>query len=447
MLLVVAVALDLALVGAAAADGDRFNLYLMNHADNAYPVGFRINETEYCYNGDPRIGQWVGRKNIAPGSQVTISVYRDQGSSCDGDQGEFIVELFEGGATEPELVYFEFSNGGELLLRDKPNAYVGSLTRNADGSYTWETTPKIVTASRPVGSWVSLCENFCDRTLRTELVEGSERSTSVSSEKKTAFTKSLEAGVEFDIGFSAKGSISHSQEETLGRSMSEMYSSSQAKSDETRVSMTIEQMEANDVFAVWQWEVRSELSSGSSVVLVTTKFACTPDGNPPQFLPGSTEAIASCRRKPPASVPVVAEPTPEPASERAPEFDEPERKRQQWDEQQAAQQESQAGTMATGQGEIRFSGETVAASLEAMGNGQANLIRIQANDGTVIDITLAGDLSGSQVQGTMQPCSDGGLCTCTLNSDDSTGQLWGACMNSAHEDFGPLELNFMIQRN
>jgi hypothetical protein len=154
-----------------------------------------------------------------------------------------------------------------------------------------------ITASKPVGSWKKVCQQFCDVLLRQELRNAKTNETVESRETKNAISVALEAGVEFPGAGSAKTTVTTSQERTVGSSMSTELSEESSEGKEVKVALDLETMAANDLFAVWQWVATTKLSSGEQLIIKTVQFTCTPGSDPPKYLPGSEADIRACRTK------------------------------------------------------------------------------------------------------------------------------------------------------
>ena len=71
-----------------AADGDAFYLFVTNGSKTVpVKISFAVGG---CYLGGTGNGQNL---NLAPGKADRIHVYRDQGSSCDGEFGYFTLTM------------------------------------------------------------------------------------------------------------------------------------------------------------------------------------------------------------------------------------------------------------------------------------------------------------------------------------------------------------------
>ncbi len=145
-----------------------------------------------------------------------------------------------------------------------------------------------------MGAWEHLCQQFCDVLLTTEIKTTKGDTIEMTQETKDSLTHALEVGVEFS-GVKAGGSISKTQEQTVGSNMAKSVSEEKTVGNEKKVALTLEQMKAHDLFAVWQWKGTTEMSDGSHYVVYSAMFTCTPDGNPPNYLPGSKEDLVACK--------------------------------------------------------------------------------------------------------------------------------------------------------
>lgn len=242
---------------------------------------------------------------LTAGQAMRIGFTHDPGSRCDGVSGAFELTI-EGNNLK---TYFLFNENGPLWLEPNPptTAYVGKqFTRLGGGSqgggeFLWESlaSPKL-TADKPQGSWEHICSQFCEITLKQEITSSSSTDKTTSQETTTALAIALEAGIEFS-GASAKTSVTASQEQKLGSSLSQSISSGKLQGKEQKIGLTADQMEEKDIFAIWQWLVTTRLSDGTSTNLTTVMYTCTPDSNPPTYLPGSDQDIKACRKKAPAA--------------------------------------------------------------------------------------------------------------------------------------------------
>ncbi len=129
----------------AVADGVSFSLYLKN--GTAEPVSFTIVPGS-CWNGTQgTLGP------VAPGGQAVMSVYRDQGSACDGESADFSIKP----SASSEAQRFGASNDGGLWTFHT-NRYNGELVANVPdaGSYTWTMRPLVTRLSGPVDERLTL---------------------------------------------------------------------------------------------------------------------------------------------------------------------------------------------------------------------------------------------------------------------------------------------------
>jgi hypothetical protein len=272
-----------------------FDLYIKNV--DAMPVTITLlNDKNNCYEGDVPLGQiW---ENLAPGKQVKIRLARVQGHGCDGRQGEFELE-FKPGVGVNTNQHFDFDNSGGLELSSgHPNQYPGQLSGKSprDGSYTYTTfrQPEI-TSGRAVGKWLLLCQQVCNYSAQDARTSSQTTTKTYTDEEKRAIKASLESGLEFKGVGSAKSKIEASYEKTIGHSMSESFERGETFTDTRNYVYTPEQMRTYNVFAMWQWIAETYLSNGEIITVRSPKITCTPDDNPPTYLPGSPEDLRACR--------------------------------------------------------------------------------------------------------------------------------------------------------
>lgn len=240
-----------------------------------------------------------GRVDAGNDSQVVFHVDRGPGAYFSIDSNQNVIKHRsgrywhpKGGRSRPTnntaiVVFDTFNNNTKFLAvdptTDKP---MGDLIPK----------PKI-TASKPVGSWERVCQQFCNVVLKHELRDTSTNATEKSRETRNAISVALEAGVEFPGAGSAKTTVTASQERTIGSKMSIELSKESSEGIETTVALSPEQMAAADIFAVWQWVATTKLSNGGRFKIKTVQFTCTSDSNTPKYLPGTKEDIDSCRGK------------------------------------------------------------------------------------------------------------------------------------------------------
>ena len=285
-----------------------FPLHLKNGANND-PVTFRVSNSGHrCYEGNVPIGRQVGGA-VPAGGHVTITVARVQGHGCDGENGVFSIEL----SNHPGVaVSFMYSNDGGMWMPDPNSAAFGELSAKSpnDESYTWETNLRqAVTAGRATGSWIKVCQGFCNKVFKTEITNTTTNTTETSSEVRQAISATLSGGV--DLGaFSAGGSVTASTESAVGQRMSQELATSSLSGTDTTIQLSLEQMEERGLFSVWQWIATTRMSNGNDIVVTTVQYTCTPDARSPRYLPGSDEDIQSCRKR---GTPVAVAPQPAPA--------------------------------------------------------------------------------------------------------------------------------------
>jgi hypothetical protein len=253
---------------------------------------------------------------VNPGDFYRIGFVHDPASRCNSQSGSLVIGV--NGNTRK--AYFVFNESGPLWLDTRPPAppLVGRFSRIGNGSdnggeFLWESPTMFVLAGvgKPKGRWALVCQQFCDVTIRNEISSSSSTEKTAMQETTKAISVALEAGVEFEA-FSAKTSVTASQEQKLGSSMSQMTSTGMLEAREQKIGFTQEQMTALNLFGVWQWTVTTSLNDGSASVFKTTMFTCTPDGESPRYLPGSAQDLAACRAKVASAPPPPAPPTPAP---------------------------------------------------------------------------------------------------------------------------------------
>jgi hypothetical protein len=296
----------------ASAQNRIFDLYLANGANNP-PVTFKIGREQNCYEGLPAAGQQVGAA-VNAGERVPVRLARVQGNNCDGEMGVFAIEFSEAGQP-PQRVWMHFDNSGNLAMREASSSAFGVLSAKSrsDESYTWTTHGReLVTAGRTRGDWNKVCQQFCIKKFRTEIINTTTNSKETSSEVRDAISATLNGGVELGA-FSAGASMTAETERTVGQSMRNEISMSNMSGNELDLNMSRAEMEALNLFAIWQWVGITEMSNGDDMVLTTVQYTCTPDAVKPTYLPGSAEDIQACRAKaavtPPTAAPVAAIPS------------------------------------------------------------------------------------------------------------------------------------------
>jgi hypothetical protein len=100
--------------------------------------------------------------------------------------------------------------------------------------------------------------------------------------------------LEFEGIGSVKGSISTESARTIGRQMSESFQRGETFSDADNYVFTPEEMIALNVQAIWQWVAEITFSDGNTDMIRSRSFTCTPNGDPPQYLPGSPQDVKAC---------------------------------------------------------------------------------------------------------------------------------------------------------
>ncbi len=144
---------------------------------------------------------------------------------------------------------------------------------------------------------MGLCQQFCKQTLKIELTSSSSTERTTSQETTPAVAVALEAGVEFGPA-AASVSVTASEEQRVGSSLSESLASGTLESEEDTVELSRQEMQEPDTIAVWRWIVTTPMNDGSSANLKSIWYTCTSDANPTSYLPGSTEDRYACRAKP-----------------------------------------------------------------------------------------------------------------------------------------------------
>ena len=245
-------------------------------------------------------------------------------SSCDGDPGYFEIRV-EYNQLQTGFIYWE---NGPLEARTDlpPPAYVfktfsrlGNGPQGA-GEYLWVTTPTPKTLAKPTGYWLHMCQPACKGTATAEMTSSKNNETSQSVETTQAISLTLEAGIELK-GFSANSSVTASATETLAHSLSQSISSGRLEGTVIEFGVSPEVALANNIFAIWRWIVDTPQPDGASYTFLTGKFTCTPDGNPPDYLPGSDQDLKACKTPSPApATPGPAPATPGPVPVTAIEF-------------------------------------------------------------------------------------------------------------------------------
>jgi len=297
VLFMIMAALTASLMSAQASAASRiFNLHVKNI--DSRPVSVKLTgdytPLNNCYEGTPGIGQDFG--NLAPGDQITIRIARVQGHGCNGEQGRFGL-LFAPSDGPREREYFNFNNGGGMVISPFPNSYPGELSPKAqDESYTYTTWQRpVVKAGKLSGSWVNICQQVCDEEIRTEVTNSQTNETIDSQETVSAISVSLEAGMDFPGGANAKSTITGSQEQRASSSLRQEVSTGTSKSRTSKVAFSLEQMKENNIFTVWQWTATTRMSSGEQILIKSVVYTCTPNSVAPNYLPGSPQDLQACR--------------------------------------------------------------------------------------------------------------------------------------------------------
>lgn len=295
----------LALPSSSALAYSIFNFYVSNIDSKPVTITLRAGN---CYNGSMPDGE---RTKLPPGGFMVITVKRDQGSNCDGEAGVFNLEFDPPDADGRKTARFEFSNDGGMWLGNIANKYPGTLSpRNQVGNYVYTTVPSVVTpAVTPIGKakgyWSFVGQGLVDQTVKYEVTNQTSTDKTVSNETKQSIAAALEAGVEAGP-FSVKATLTATEERTVGHSMSIGLMNSITQSTEIKIAMTNTEMNEANVFAIWQWVAEVPMSDGSRMLIKTSMITGTPDANPPTYLPGSPEDIASLKPRSEKNLPVPA---------------------------------------------------------------------------------------------------------------------------------------------
>ncbi len=275
--------------GAAA----EFPLYLKNDGTEAVRVTL-LTEDHNCYEGQPALGEVM---DVQPGKPYKMILSRVQGHGCNGRQGEFTLE-FNPAPDSKNRRHFDFSNDDGLgLTGNRPNNYPGVLSGKnpADGSYTYTLyVPPKVTAGQAAGSWKKICQQICNNSEAMSRSITKTTETTQSREVINAVAISLEAGVKIE-GMGAKTSVTQSEEKRIGHSMSVAVANGEISTDTRNYVFSPEQMKSLNIFAVWQWVATTPLSDGSIFTIGGKELTCTPDDQPPTYLPGSPQDLKACR--------------------------------------------------------------------------------------------------------------------------------------------------------
>lgn len=285
------VLVSLGAVGTASTAYAAFPLILKNNDSIAIRATLSTDDNN-CYEGSPPLGEIM---DIPPHGQYRMVLSRVGGHGCDGRQGEFTV-TFKPAPPGKTDQHFDFSNDNELeLTPGRANPYPGRLVKNGDGSYTYAMYARpAITAGPVIGRWSLICQSICSNSAAVSQSITKTSETSENEEVTRAVAVSLEGGVEFK-GISAKTSVTMSEEKKIGHSMSESLTNGETFTETRNFVFTPEQMKSLNIFAVWQWVASAPLSDGHVFTLGSNKVTCTPDAQPPSYLPGSPEDLRACR--------------------------------------------------------------------------------------------------------------------------------------------------------
>jgi hypothetical protein len=284
---------------AGRADAEAINLFIKN--GDTQPVTVTLKTDNYnCYESDQTILGQIWK--IPPGSQVKMFFWRVGGHGCNGRQGEFELE-FNPSVDEKKVTHFDYdSHGGLEVSSGHANIYPGTLVPKSpqdegDKTYTYVThrLHEPITAGKSVGHWTAICENICNYQHVHTVDTTSTTTKTYTDEEKKSITSSLESKMEFEGIGSLKGTITTETARTIGKQMSVSFQRGETYSDVDNYVFTPEQMRDLKVYAIWQWVADTYLSNSEVATLRSRSFTCTPDANPPQYLPGSPEALKACR--------------------------------------------------------------------------------------------------------------------------------------------------------
>ncbi len=278
------------------AFADAFDLYVKNI--DHQPVTVTLSgENNNCFETDAKqLGEVF--ENVAPGKQVLIHAWKKGGHGCNGVQGEFEL-VFNPGAGVKTTQHFDYDSDGNLELTNGPgheNPYPGKFTDNGNHRYTYTTfeIPVVTAVGAPIGSWKLICEQLCNQSASHQIVKEHDTRRTFSDATTRSITASLESGLEIkDVG-GIKGKIETAEAHTVGREMAEEFRNSETQIDTNNYVVTLEQMKAFNVFAIWQWIATTHLSDSTQILIGSNKFTCTSDGREPAYLPGSKDDIGAC---------------------------------------------------------------------------------------------------------------------------------------------------------
>lgn len=280
--------------GHAWAEDRIFPLYIENAG--IAPVTATLSTENYnCYEGTPPLGQVF---HISPGQKAMVTIARVQGHGCNGRQGEFEIE-FSPDAGGYKIQHFDFDNDGHIELSSgRANVYPGTLSGKnpKDGSYTYSTPKQVeITAGPAIGSWTLVCQSICNRSISYSIVNTDSTTKTQSQSLRESIKSSLEGSLTMEGVGGVKIGMQTEKEKQVGEQMAQMLEHSESNTDTLNYTFSPEQMKSLGVFAVWQWIATIKLSDNSYSIVKSNKFTCTPDGNKPDYLPGSAGDVKACR--------------------------------------------------------------------------------------------------------------------------------------------------------
>jgi hypothetical protein len=296
---VVVASLAAVLGTAGCADAEAVNLFIKNGDTQPVTVTLRADNNN-CYESDQTaLGQiW----NIPPAGQVKMFFWRVGGHGCNGRQGEFELE-FDPAVGASKVTHFDYdSHGGLEVSSGRANVYPGALKEikgegNGDTTYTYVTfrLHEPVVAGKSVGHWDKICDNICNYQHMHTVTTTSTTTKNYTESETRSISSSLESKMEFEGIGSLTGTISTETAKTIGKEMSDSFQRGETYSDVDNYVFTPEQMRDLKVYAIWQWVADTYLSNGQIATVRSRSFTCTPDANPPRYLPGAAEAVKACR--------------------------------------------------------------------------------------------------------------------------------------------------------
>jgi hypothetical protein len=283
----------------AKADDRIFRLVLINEDTSDVIVTMQAGD---CYEGDmpnDRRQRIAGRKVNQTGIMFTITLARVQGHDCDGKQGRFKLKFDPPDSEGRNIQDFNFDNEGYLALGggEVANPYAGKLSnKKLGGNYYYNMfVPAFLKAGPTTGHWSFVGSNGANVTYKTELT--SSKSNTITEQQKKAMSLAIKTGVKFETPAKTGGSLevtwtgSTEEVNTIAKTDSE----GRSLSETLTVGLTLDQMEARSIHAIWQWVVSTQMNDGTQLDLRTNHITYTKNGLAPTYLPGSEEDIASIK--------------------------------------------------------------------------------------------------------------------------------------------------------